>query len=308
VIVLSHPTYWPEVRRGAERLVHDLAAGLAAQGQAVRIVTSHEGRTTRTVEDGVEVVRLWRPPHRRLDRRLFEHHVAQMPLLAREYRHAGVVQAFQAPDAAVAAGCDAVTALSEFAGRAFRTWLGVDARVIPPPVDTDAFTPGGEREEHPTIVCAADAREPRKRVGLLREAFALVRREHPRAQLWLDRRTAPDGVDLGDLPDRYRRAWVSVLPSWGEAFGLVLAEALACGTPVVGADRDGIPEVLGGDERVGRLFAGEDPRALATALLEALELARDPATAAACRARAQTFSRARCVERHLALYRQLHEA
>src|SRR6185503_434110 len=97
--------------------------------------------------------------------------------------------------------------------------------------------------EHPLIVCAADAREPRKRVGLLVEAFARVRREHPRARLALDARTAAgitgDGVehvDMTDLPALYRRAWVSVLPSWGEAFGLVLAEALACGTPVVGAD------------------------------------------------------------------------
>ena len=109
---------------------------------------------------------------------------------------------------------------------------------------------------------------------------------------------------MSDLPDLYRRAWVSVLPSWGEAFGLVLAEALACGTPVVGADSGGIPEVLGGDERVGRLF-DDDP---APALLEAIELARDPATAAACRARGETFSAARCAERHEALYRELLSA
>jgi glycosyltransferase involved in cell wall biosynthesis len=100
---------------------------------------------------------------------------------------------------------------------------------------------------------------------------------------------------------------VSALPSWGEAFGLVLAEALACGTPVVGADREGIPEVLGGDDRVGRLFGGDDPAAVARALLEAIELAGDPATPVACRARAETFSAARCAERHEALYAGLLE-
>src|SRR5262249_20778223 len=96
-----------------------------------------------------------------------------------------------------------------------------------------------------------------------------------------------------------------VLPSWGEAFGLVLAEALACGTPVVGSDREAIPEVLGGDERIGRLFGGEDPEALAGALLEALELAADPGTAAACRERAERFSTDRTTEAYLALYREL---
>ena len=115
---------------------------------------------------------------------------------------------------------------------------------------------------------------------------------------------------MTDLPAVYRRAWVSALPSWGEAFGLVLAEALACGTPVVGSDREGIPEVLGdqairvdaegrdaqaaGPPPVGALFAGDDPRIVAQALQDALELATAPQTAAACRARAETFSTERC--------------
>jgi glycosyltransferase involved in cell wall biosynthesis len=53
------------------------------------------------------------------------------------------------------------------------------------------------------------------------------------------------------------------------------------------------------------LFGGEDPADVARALLEAIELARDPATAALCRARAETFSAARCAERHERLYREL---
>jgi glycosyltransferase involved in cell wall biosynthesis len=192
--------------------------------------------------------------------------------------------------------------------------MGVEARVIPPPVDTTHFAPGGERDEHPLVICAADAGEPRKRVPLLVEAFAIVRRRHPNARLALSRRTAAhladpaagvDAVDTTDLAGLYRRAWVSVLPSWGEAFGLVLAEAMACGTPVVGSDLGAIPEVLGDDDRVGRLFSGDEPAALAAALLEAIELARDPATAVACRSRAEVFSAERCAERHEALYAEL---
>jgi glycosyltransferase involved in cell wall biosynthesis len=337
-LALAHPTYWPEVRRGAERLVHDLAVALPHD---VTIVTSHRGPATRTVEEGVRVVRLRHPPDARLERRRWEPHVALLPFTHLELRKGGfdLIQALQPGDAAAAIrsgtptvfshmgiphraaianrrgrmrltleavhGAAAVTALSEYARDAFREWLGVEARVIHPPVDTATFTPGGERSEHPTIVCAADAREPRKRVALLREAFAIVQRSEPRAQLLLDARTAPDGVPMDDLPAVYRSAWVSVLPSWGEAFGLVLAEALACGTPVVGADLHGIPEVLGGDDGIGRLFSGDDPAALAQALLEAIELARDPATAARCRARAEQFSLARCVERHEALYREV---
>ncbi len=337
-IALAHPTYWPEVRRGAERLVHDLAVALPHD---VTIVTSRRGPATRTVEEGVRVVRLRHPPDARLNRRQFEPHVALLPFTFVELRRGryDLVQALQPGDAVAAIrtgtptifshmgiphraaianrrarlrltveavrGARAVTALSEHAREAFRHWLGVEAEVIHPPVNLARFTPSGERSEHPTVVCAADAAEPRKRVGLLREAMAIVRRSEPRARLLLDARTSPDGVPMDDLPALYRSAWVSALPSWGEAFGLVLAEALACGTPVVGSNLHGIPEVLGGDTSIGRLFDGDEPAALATALLEALELARDPATAARCRARAETFSLDRCVASHDALYREL---
>ena len=92
--------------------------------------------------------------------------------------------------------------------------------------------------------------------------------------------------------------------SYSEAFGLVLLEALACGTPVVGSNLDGIPELVD-RESIGRVFDGEDPEPLARALIEAIELAREPGTAAACRERAEELSQDRCVERYLELYREL---
>ncbi len=118
-----------------------------------------------------------------------------------------------------------------------------------------------------------------------------------------------DGVQELDLDDRAalvaanRRAWVHALPSVGEAFGLVLAEAQACGTPVVGPQA----EVVGEDDGTGVLFAGDehDPAVLAGALLKAIDLARDPATPGRCVARAQRFSSQACTEAHLALYREV---
>jgi glycosyltransferase involved in cell wall biosynthesis len=350
-VALLHPTFWPEVRRGSERFARELADGLVAAGHTPELITSHPGRTTRTVEDGLEVVRLWRPPQERLRRRMYEPWLSHLPLSARELRRSGadVAHALYPTDGVVAArwrgpsvlsymglphraslanrrarlrltleavqGCDAVVALSQTAAEHFRRWLGVEARVIAPGVDLEAFSPDPAALAHePTIVCAADPGEPRKRVDLLVEAFALVRRELPEARLILDRGGGGwgriPGVEVRDLSEpgalvaANREAWVAALPSWGEAFGLVLLEAMACGTPVVGANREAIPEVVS-SPAVGRLFDGEEPRALAGALLEALALAQDPATAAACRARAEEFPWQRTTDAYLALYSEL---
>jgi len=59
---------------------------------------------------------------------------------------------------------------------------------------------------------------------------------------------------------------------------------------------------------VGRIFDEAEPPAVARALLEALELAEDPATPAACRARAEHFSRARCVDQYQSLYQDIGAA
>jgi len=362
-VALLTPTYWPEVRRGTERFAHEVGVGLTERGDDVTIVTSHKGRPATATEDGMRVIRNWRPPDGRLRRRMFEDYLTHVPFAylslrrgdydvanalfpsdgvaaarwSRETGRPAVLSYMGIPDRRglvdrrgriritqdAIAGARAVVALSKAAQDAFARWLGVQARQIYPPVDVETFTPGGQRAPEPTIICAGDLCEPRKRVPLLIEAFARVRRERPTARLLLDRprdaavaaRVVGDapGVDLVDIDDRialrdaYRRTWVSALPSFGEAFGLVLAEAMGCGTPVVCAREGGMPEIVDSDA-VGRIFDEAEPPAVARALLEALELAEDPATPAACRARAEHFSRARCVDQYQSLYQDIGAA
>ncbi len=67
------------------------------------------------------------------------------------------------------------------------------------------------------------------------------------------------------LASAYAQASVFVLPSEYEAFGLVLLEAMAQGTPVVSTRVGGIPELVE-DGQNGLLVPPGDPRALSEAL------------------------------------------
>jgi glycosyltransferase involved in cell wall biosynthesis len=63
-----------------------------------------------------------------------------------------------------------------------------------------------------------------------------------------------------------------VSPCWEEPFGLVVAEALACGTPVAAFRRGGVPVLL--NEQCGRLAESDNVADLARAISEAALLDR----------------------------------
>jgi phosphatidylinositol alpha-mannosyltransferase len=352
-VALLNPTYWPEVARGSERHIGDLARGLRDHGWRPRLLTSHPRPAPEQVEDGLPIRRVRRLPGERTLRRLgFDDFWTHVPALAAELRRADddLVHAFYPTDGIVAArwsrrsgrpsllsmmgvpnpsarlrfdalaraarAATAVTALSRWAAEGLWWRYGVEARVLYPGVDLSRFQPNG-RAESPTIFCAATPDVARKRVPLLVSAFGRVRRARPDARLVLIRPAsarrareleAEAGVELvapnpDEMPTLYSKAWVSALPSVGEAFGLVLIESMACGTPVVGTDGGAFGEIVDRPE-VGRLFSG-DERALADALLDALELSQAAETATHCRARAERFSVERSVADTASLYGEL---
>jgi D-inositol-3-phosphate glycosyltransferase len=72
-------------------------------------------------------------------------------------------------------------------------------------------------------------------------------------------------VSQPELADWYRAADVLVVPSYNESFGLVAAEAQACGTPVIAAAVGGLPVAVR-DGVTGFLIDGHDPADYARAL------------------------------------------
>lgn len=85
---------------------------------------------------------------------------------------------------------------------------------------------------------------------------------------------------------------------WDEPFGIVMAEAMACGTPVLGLSRGAVPEVV---EHGVTGFVADDVDGLVAAAGRLNEINR-----AACRARVERlFSDASVVDAYLAVYSEM---
>ena len=201
---------------------------------------------------------------------------------------------------------------SEFIRECLKQEFHMDSEVIPLAVNTEYFTPCDKKDlNNPQILCTAALNVQRKGVNVLVSAFEKLLEHIPRAVLRLSghidesskikllqsvgpkARKAIELREVGlqaDLPTLYREATITVLPSLNECFGMVTIESLASGTPVVGTRSGAIPEIIT-DPDIGVLFDYSDgAEGLCEAMLQCIELARDPGTPLRCRAFAEQYS------------------
>jgi glycosyltransferase involved in cell wall biosynthesis len=155
--------------------------------------------------------------------------------------------------------------------------------LLPIAVDLERFKPiddgvWSSALARPTLVFVGRADDPRKNAGMLIEAFAALRRRVPEARLRFvgspPRATLGPGVEtvgvVGDVAEHVRDAAVLVLPSLQEGFGVVAAEAMACGVPVVSTPSGGPEETLSRSS-AGRVLDGFSAEELVTVVHELLE-------------------------------------
>lgn len=111
-------------------------------------------------------------------------------------------------------------------------------------------------------------------------------------------------VTQQQLADWYRAASVLVMPSHSESFGLVAAEAQACGTPVVASAVGGLPLVVR-DRVTGFLIDGHNPADYARALARfAAQPALSDSLGAAAARHAAGFGWSATAARTVAVYAQ----
>jgi glycosyltransferase involved in cell wall biosynthesis len=149
---------------------------------------------------------------------------------------------------------DQFIAISKHVKKRIQKYYNRDAKVIYPPVDTNFYSPTGEKPQNFFLMVSAFA--PYKRLDLAVEAFNKLR--YPlkiigegQDSTKLKRLAGPNIEFLGWLPDRsirsyYARCRAFIFPG-EEDFGITPLEAQAMGRPVIAYGRGGILETVNPD-------------------------------------------------------------
>lgn len=203
-------------------------------------------------------------------------------------------------DARTAHGPDMMLANSEYVRKRIRRIYGRDAKVVHPPVALDEMEYVAEKDDY---YVAASFLAPYKRTDLIIEAF----RQMPSRRLIivgdgqqsakLRASSSPNVSFTGYLP---RREYVNIVAkakalvfAGCEDFGIALAEAQACGTPVIAFNRGGACDIVRGlgsaPQPTGVMFGRQAVDSVKEAV-EHFELHRREIMPAACQQNAMRFS------------------
>jgi len=210
------------------------------------------------------------------------------------------------------AGVDVFVANSSYIADRIRKVYRRDAIVVPPPVEVERFAPPEANAAGPAALAprkdaaylVASRFVPYKRIELIVEAFAAM----PERRLLvvgggsgehLVRRAAAGAANIelrppvsqGDLILLMQQARAFVFAA-EEDFGITIAEAQACGTPVIAFGKGGARDIVVDTDRerpTGVFFAQQSADAIKQAV-QRFEAVEHRITASSCRENAARFS------------------
>lgn len=205
-------------------------------------------------------------------------------------------------------------------------------RNIPNPIDTDYFCPGDKvasrrllnlpQEKRLILFGAVNAGDKRKGIDYLTETLEIIHREYTdeakQIELVIFGNTKNMSLDkmpfrctsLGYVsrPDQiramYRAVDCYVTPSLEENLPNTIMEAMACGTPCVGFEIGGIPEMI--DAQNGYVARYRDAKDMAQGITEVLDRKNNASMGNVARQKAvQEYSEESVSQRYIALYKSL---
>ena len=217
-LAITHPYSWPDVRRGAERIVVETARALAARGHAVTVFTSG-WQPVRERQDDYEIVkyrRLFKDPYRhelsfalrvlpRLVTGRYDVVHSMMPLDAvaavvsgKLGGHTALYDEMGIPQRdwwqhqrdgwarrSIVRTVDVYACMSQYALDALQTDWGREGALLPGGVRVLDFSPSNAREAAPTILFSGLLDDPRKGVEDLLNAAVILSRTRPDLKVWL---------------------------------------------------------------------------------------------------------------------------
>lgn len=231
--------------------------------------------------------------------------------------------------------CDHVIAPSESIADILRQRdVAAPITVIPTGVDTQRFASGDRRrwreqlgiDPATTVIGHVGRLAPEKSLEYLARCCGRFMADRPDTALLIvgdgpstqqirrianvcgvgDRTHLPGSLTGRDLVDAYHAMDLFAIASTSETQGMVVAEAMAVGLPVVGVDASGVREVV--QDRInGRLVAEGDEPAFIDALAWTVDADAERAASlkAAAQRTAEELSLSRTAEQALALYQTL---
>ena len=221
-----------------------------------------------------------------------------------------------------------LVSVSEFTSRNVRKIAGKGSRVVYPGVDTSTFKPPSDKTlakqklglEHQFIVLYVGRVHPYKDPMTLVRAMNMLPRDLFRliivgegpllrqVQTGLEKFDVNydhlPRLDVSDLVSYYQASDAFVLPSLGEAAGIVFIEAMSCGLPVIATRGGGAPEIVG---KAGLYFSPGNARQLADKITLVMgdELLRHNMSETGRKRVEALFSNIKMASDYLAIYRMV---
>ncbi|RYD83930.1 MAG: glycosyltransferase family 4 protein [Verrucomicrobiaceae bacterium] len=231
--------------------------------------------------------------------------------------------------------CDTVIAPSEsIAALLFDRGVTTPIQTIPTGIDTEAFARGvgssfrkrAKIRKESIVIGHVGRLAAEKNLGFLVDALIPCLHERPDVLFLLvgdgdardgilsrfakegleDQIHAPGKLTGSDLSDAYGAMDCFIFASQTETQGIVLAEAMATGNPVVALDGPGVREIVRDGENGCLLPADARPAQFAEALLSLITRAsKRRSMAAAARLSAKEYDTARCIHQMIDCYTKL---